>query len=59
MPRVLRCRYIPQEDLLAGRWADPIDALLQQPAPPERPRVDGAGTAAEEILSWVPRHRRP
>ena len=22
MPRVLRCRYISQEDLLAGRWAD-------------------------------------
>ena len=31
MPRVLRCRYISQEDLLAGRWADAIEALLAQP----------------------------
>ena len=50
MPRVLRCRYISQEDLLAGRWADAIDALLAQPAPPERPRVDGAAIAADEIM---------
>jgi hypothetical protein len=50
MPRILRCRYISQEDLLAGRWADAVDALLAQPAPPERPRIDGAGIAAGEIL---------
>lgn len=50
MPRVLRCRYISQEDLLAGRWADAIDALLTQPGPPERPRVDGAEIAADEIM---------
>jgi len=49
MPRVLRCRYISQEDLLAGRWADAIDALLAQPAPPERARIDGADVAAQEI----------
>jgi L-arabinokinase len=50
MPRILRCRYISQEDLLAGRWADAIDALLAQPAPLERPRVDGAEIAADEIM---------
>jgi hypothetical protein len=49
MPRVLRCRYISQEDLLAGRWADSVEALLAQPAPPETPRVDGADVAAEII----------
>ena len=54
MPAVLRCRYIPQEDLLAGRWADHVEALLQQPPPPERPRVDGAEVAAEGILSTMP-----
>jgi L-arabinokinase len=50
MPRILRCRYISQEDLLAGRWADAVDALLAQPAPRERARIDGAGIAAAEIL---------
>ena len=50
MPRILRCRYISQEDLLAGRWADAVDALLAQAAPPERARIDGAGIAAGEIL---------
>jgi L-arabinokinase len=49
MPRVLRCRYISQEDLLAGRWADGVDALLAQPAPPEHARVDGAAVAAATI----------
>lgn len=53
MPRVLRCRYISQEDLLEGRWADAVAALLAQPAPPERPRVDGADVAAEAIRNLV------
>jgi hypothetical protein len=51
MPRVLRCRFIEQEDLLDGRWADAISALLAQPVPPERARVDGAEVAAAMILS--------
>jgi len=51
MPRLLRCRYIPQEDLLAGRWASAIHALLEQPHSPGRVRVDGAQIAAEEILN--------
>ena len=50
MPRLLRCRYLPQEDLFAGRWADAIDALVAQPAPPERGAVDGAAVAAREIV---------
>ena len=50
MPRILRCKYISQEDLVAGRWADAIDALLAQPAPPERPAVNGAEVAATEIM---------
>jgi hypothetical protein len=53
MPHFLRCRYISQEDLRAGRWADAIDALLAQPAPRERPRVDGAGVVAKAILNLV------
>lgn len=54
MPRVLRCRHISQDDLLAGRWSDALDALLQQPAPAERPPTDGAEVAATEILNLVP-----
>ena len=57
MPRILRCRHIPQADLLAGHWEDAIDALLQQPSPPERPRIDGAEVAAEEILTIAVRSR--
>ena len=53
MPRILRSRYISQEDLLAGRWADGIDALLAQPPPPERPAVNGADVAADQILNLV------
>jgi L-arabinokinase len=51
MPRFLRCRFIPQDDLLAGRWTDAISSLLAQPDPPERARVDGAEVAAALILS--------
>ena len=51
MPDVLRCRYISPEDLLAGRWADHIEALIAQPAPPEHPRIDGADVAAEAIVN--------
>jgi L-arabinokinase len=50
MPRVLRCRYLSREDLLAGHWDDAVDALVEQPAPPEQPRVDGAAVAAAFIV---------
>ena len=53
MPRILRCRYLEPHDLLAGRWADAIDALLGQPPPVERPRVDGASVAAATILDLL------
>lgn len=53
MPRVLKCRYIPQEELLAGRWKESIDALLAQGDPPEQARVDGAAVAAREILQLL------
>ena len=50
MPRLLRCRYISQQDLFAGRWAQAIDDVLAQPAPREHPAVNGAQVAADEIL---------
>jgi hypothetical protein len=51
MPRVLRCRYISQDDLRAGRWSEGIDALLRQPPPPERLETNGADVAAARILA--------
>jgi hypothetical protein len=51
MPRVLRCRYLSQEDLGAGRWADAIDALMAQPEPNERPAIDGAAVAVREMVA--------
>jgi L-arabinokinase len=49
MPRVVRCRFISQTDMLAGRWAEAISSLLAQPDPPQRARVDGARVAAAII----------
>jgi L-arabinokinase len=50
MPRVVQCRFIPQDDLMAGRWRPHIEALLEQSPPPERARIDGAQAAAAAIL---------
>jgi hypothetical protein len=50
MPRWLKCRYISQEDLVACRWANAVEALLRQPAPPDHARVDGAAIAADAIV---------
>jgi hypothetical protein len=49
MPRFLRCEYIDQESLLAGRWREGLDRVRQLPPPPERPRTDGAGVVAGMI----------
>jgi hypothetical protein len=53
MPRFTRCRFISNDDLLAGRWQAPLDALVQQPAPPERPRVDGAEVVADYVMRAI------
>jgi hypothetical protein len=55
MPRMLRCRHISQEELLAGNWPDAVEALLGQEEPPERPRVDGAPVIAAAILELATR----
>jgi hypothetical protein len=49
MPRYLRCAFLDNEALLAGRWSDAIEAALEAPAPGERPRTDGADVIAEMI----------
>ena len=49
MPRYVRCEFLSQADLLAGRWAHAIDRVLSMAAPP-RPRTDGAEAVAGLIL---------
>jgi len=46
-----RAAYISHADLLAGRWDEPLAALLARPAPAATPRVDGATVAAGWILA--------
>jgi L-arabinokinase len=53
MPRYVRAAFIGREDLLQGRWGPALDALLNQPAPPERPPTNGAQIAAAEILRLI------
>jgi L-arabinokinase len=50
MPRWLRCGFISNEDLLAGRWQQALDGVLAQSAPRETIGVDGAERAARFIL---------
>ena len=50
MPRYLRAHFIEQKDLLSGNWNDALKQLLEQPAPPESPALNGAEVAAERIL---------
>lgn len=53
MPRYLRCAFVGNDDLRAGRWATAIDAALAAPPPAERPATDGALVAAALILAML------
>jgi L-arabinokinase len=53
MPRYLRCRFIPHEDLFGGNWQPHLDRLLREPAPPERPRTDGADVVAAIVADYL------
>lgn len=55
MPRYLRSRFIRQDELFAGRWRDPLAALLDQPPPPETLATDGADVAADVLAAYVDR----
>lgn len=47
MPRYLRCAYLDNDAVLAGRWRSAIEAVAAAPPPPERPRTDGAEVVAD------------
>jgi hypothetical protein len=51
MPKHLRAQFIEQADLLAGRWASPLETLLSSPRPVRKPDTNGAEAAAEAILA--------
>lgn len=51
MPRVLRCAFIDQASLFAGRWRDALTSATTQPAPPERLDPNGADVAAGIIAT--------
>nr|MDQ3421587.1 glycosyl transferase [Acidobacteriota bacterium] len=53
MPNVLRCRFLEQDWLRAGRWLEALDELLDSPPAPRRPDTNGAEIAAAEILRRV------
>jgi L-arabinokinase len=53
LPRYVRARFIDQPALFAGRWRESLEALLEQPDPPERMALDGAEIAAGEILELL------
>jgi L-arabinokinase len=53
MPRYLRAEFIERQQLLNGDWGAALRRLLSQPAPPERPPLNGAEIAAGEILHLV------
>jgi L-arabinokinase len=53
MPRYVRCAYIDQDSLLAGRWLATLDRLLASTPPPGRPSTGGAEIAAERIAAII------
>ena len=54
MPRYLRCRFIDNDALIAGRWLEHLETLRALPPPPERPRTDGAEVIANMIAACLP-----
>jgi hypothetical protein len=53
MPALVRSRFIPQDDLFAGRWQRHVAALLAEPQPAPLPVTNGAEIAADFILKHV------
>jgi UDP:flavonoid glycosyltransferase YjiC (YdhE family) len=50
MKPVVRSRFMSQDDLRSGRWEPSVRVLLDEPAPREQMRTDGAPIVATSIL---------
>jgi hypothetical protein len=50
MPKFLKCTFIEQPDLFAGRWAVALDSALAKPEPPTHPSTNGAEIVASRLL---------
>ena len=55
MPRLLRCAYIEQRDLFAGRWTKVVRQVLAQRPLRERPATHGAQVIAERLSRYLGR----
>ncbi len=55
MPRFLRCEFVPQAEMLAGRWREPLERLMRQPEPPDHPATNGAEIVAGMIWDRLAR----
>jgi hypothetical protein len=53
MPRWLRCAFIDQESLRAGRWLEALDRVMAAPWPTEVPATNGAETVADLIRQRI------
>jgi len=53
MPRYLRCSYIDQDDLKAGRWRAAAEAAVTAPPPPEDPPTNGADVVARMMAETL------
>jgi hypothetical protein len=54
MPRYLRCRFLEPADLFAGRWRAALEALTEQPAPPEIMATTGTEDAVAVLTADLP-----
>jgi hypothetical protein len=53
MPKYLRCAYLDQDGLRAGRWKGALDAAAGAPEAPVRPATNGADVIADMIArTW-------
>jgi len=53
MPRLLRCAYIEQRALFAGRWAPVMRQVLDQPPLTPRPETNGAHVVALGLSRYL------